>query len=236
MKQKGLFISIEGIDGSGKTTQINLLSDYLINNHHDIVVTKEPGGTKIAEKIRDVVLNPDTETNDEKMHPETEALLFAAGRAQHVRHLIKPALEAGKIVLCDRFVDSSLVYQGVVRNLGIEKVMAINSLAIDNCLPDLTICFTLPIDVVMERLLSRDRKLDRIEKDIDEDFYKKLIASYEELAKLYPKRVYLLDANDDIKIVFEKIKQLISHLYPELVRLVEPEIIECKGISRQLHP
>ena len=115
---KGYFITFEGPDGSGKTTQINLLKEYLVNKGHDVIVTREPGGTPISEAIRNIILD----TRHKEMNAITEMLLYAAARAQHVAQLIKPALDQGKIVLCDRFVDSSVAYQGVGRNLGIEIV------------------------------------------------------------------------------------------------------------------
>ena len=115
---KGYFITFEGPDGSGKTTQINLLKEYLVNKGHDVIVTREPGGTPISEAIRNIILD----TRHKEMNAITEMLLYAAARAQHVAQLIKPALDQGKIVLCDRFVDSSVAYQGVGRNLGIEMI------------------------------------------------------------------------------------------------------------------
>jgi dTMP kinase len=134
---KGLFISIEGPDGSGKSTQIKLLRDYLQNKGYDIALTREPGGTQISEKIRNIILDKENKS----MHSRTEALLYAASRAQHVEEIIKPALKENKIVICDRFVDSSLIYQGIGRGLGIENIYDLNLFAMQDVIPDLTLLF-----------------------------------------------------------------------------------------------
>ena len=165
---KGYFITFEGPDGSGKTTQINLLKEYLIKKGYDILVTREPGGTPISEAIREIILD----TKYEEMNPVTEMLLYAASRAQHVAQLIKPALAQGKIVLCDRFVDSSIAYQGVGRNLGIEIVEEINKVALQGIVPDLTLFFDIDPEIGLKRGMGRGRKADRLELE-DIAFHKK---------------------------------------------------------------
>ena len=137
---KGKFITVEGTDGSGKSTQLKLLMDYLGTKNCDVVFTREPGGTEISEKIRDVILD----INNKEMTDMTEALLYAAARAQHVQQKIIPAINEGKVVICDRFVDSSIAYQGAARGLGTDNIMQINSFALNGIMPDLTLFFDLP--------------------------------------------------------------------------------------------
>ena len=130
----GLFITMEGTDGAGKSTQLNLLNDYLKNKGFNVVFVREPGGTKISEKIRDIILDID----NQEMHYMTETLLYASSRAQLVNQVILPELKKGSVVLCDRFVDSSIVYQGIARNIGIDIVKKINNIATGGLIPDIT--------------------------------------------------------------------------------------------------
>ena len=152
----GYFISFEGVDGSGKSTQISKLNEYLEAGGYEVVLSREPGGTDIGEQIRSVILDP----NNQGMTAVTEALLYAASRAQHVHDVIAPAVEAGKVVICDRFVDSSIAYQQYGRKLG-ECVRIINGYAIDGCMPDLTFLLKVKPDVGGTRIGSREK--DRIE-------------------------------------------------------------------------
>ena len=209
MQNNGFFISIEGIDGAGKTTQIKLLYQYLINNGYEVVLTKEPGGTSISNKIREIILSNDTETEVEKMFPETEALLFASARAQHVRQVIRPALQEGKIVLSDRFIDSSLAYQGELRGLGIEKVFKLNQFAVENTMPNLTICLSLPLSEVKNRFMAKS--LDRIEKSFNEEYWSKILLANEKLSKKFPERFIIVDANRSI----EEIHTEIIHIFEQ---------------------
>jgi dTMP kinase len=186
---KGLFITFEGVDGCGKSTQLRLLGEHLSQQGYDLLFTREPGGCDIAEKIRELLL--DVENNE--MDSKTEALLYAAARAQHVAQVIKPAMEAGKIVLCDRFVDSSIAYQGVGRGLGINDVMAINRFAMAGIMPDKTFFLDFPPDLAFERM-SKKRVHDRLELE-KMHFHETLYNGFIQLSKLYPERIIRVDAS-----------------------------------------
>ena len=162
--EKGKFIVFEGGDKSGKTTQIQLLKKYLEDNNKEVLLTREPGGTNsvIAEKIRETILNKD----HKEMHARTELLLFLASRAQHVEEIVKPALEQGKIVLCDRFDGSSFAYQGVARKLDLEEIKVMNSWAKDNLKPDLVIYVDITPEEADKR--RRDDKHDRLDRETEE--------------------------------------------------------------------
>ena len=176
---KGLFISFEGGDGSGKSTQFRLFAEYLRNRGFDVVTTREPGGTRISEKIRGILLDPECT----EMGSLTEALLFAASRAQHVDELIRPSVEAGKIVLCDRFVDSSIVYQGFGRGLG-EQVASINSYAVRGLYPDVT--FLLDVSPELGRRRNgKTGKNDRLENQSME-YHSMVAEGYRKLAAAEP--------------------------------------------------
>lgn len=200
---KGLFITIEGPDASGKSTQIKLLKDYLQNKGYDIVLTREPGGTKISEKIRSIILDKENKT----MNSRTEALLYAASRAQHVEELIKPALKENKIVICDRFVDSSLIYQGIGRNLGMENIYNLNLFAMEDVIPDLTLLLDIDKDKAKKRKEKRGN-LDRLESEKDV-FHEDVFNGYRKLKDLYPKRIKTVKANGNIKQVHEEIINII---------------------------
>lgn len=196
---KGRFITIEGPDGSGKTTQINLMKDYLEKEGYHVHLTREPGGTAISEKIRDLILSP--ENHD--MCDMTEALLYAASRAQHVEQKIKPLLEQGEVVICDRFVDSSVVYQGVARNLGIDNIEAINSFATAGLVPNIT--FLLYIDAEEGiRRKSEQQTLDRLEGEKIE-FHQTVCDGYKILAKKHTDRIQFIDASKNIEDIHEEI-------------------------------
>lgn len=207
--KKGLFISIEGPDGSGKSTQIENIKQFFKDKGLDIVFTREPGGTAISERIREIILD----NNCDEMCDMTEAMLYAASRAQHVHQVIKPALEAGKIVVCDRFVDSSIAYQGYGRELG-EPVSIINSFAIGDCIPDVT--FLMKLDPrVGRRRISTDVQ-DRLEREAD-DFHIKVFEGYLELEKKYPERFFGIDASRSIaeikEDIYKKLEELIEGVY-----------------------
>ena len=202
---KGYFITFEGPDGCGKTTQIERLREYLSSKGFDIVLTREPGGTPISEKIRAILLDPENKEES----GVTEALLYAASRAQHVAEKIKPALEEGKIVLCDRFMDSSLAYQAYARDLG-EDVISINMFAIQGCSPDLTIFLDLDPEIGQKRQVERG-KLDRLEQE-GLSFQKKVYDGYQQLIKKYPDRIKVVDADRDPDSISKDIICLIQSL------------------------
>ena len=192
---KGLFITFEGGEGSGKTTVCNYVYKQLLEAGYDVVHTREPGGSNIAEQIRNVILS----VENTAMDCRTEALLYAASRRQHLVEKVLPALKAGKIVICDRFVDSSLAYQGHARGIGIDEVMSINRFAIDNCMPDLT----LYLDVTPETGLSRiqvRKDLNRL--DIESlNFHHRVHEGYHIVCDQYPERIKVIDAEKPLDIV-----------------------------------
>lgn len=186
---KGLFITLEGPDGSGKSTQIEYLREYFHDRGIETVLTREPGGTEIGEKLRDIIL--DRANRD--MCDMAEALLYAASRAQHVNQLIRPALEDGKVVVCDRFIDSSIAYQGYGRELG-EAVRIINEFAVDGCMPDLTFLMEISPEIGKSRIKSESQ--DRLEQEKIE-FHNRVYAGYREIARIYPQRFVEINAERD---------------------------------------
>ena len=184
----GMFLSMEGMDGSGKTTQMNAMADALDRWGFEVVRSREPGGCAISEKIRALLLDPENKAMDDT----TEAILYAAARAQHVRQVIRPALQAGKTVLCDRFVDSSVAYQGGGRQLGVDTVLTINRQAVDGTMPNLTIYLDIAQEAAMRRRAASS-KLDRIEQ-ADDGFRERTEAAYHELIRREPARFVVVDA------------------------------------------
>jgi dTMP kinase len=183
---KGLFITIEGPDGSGKSTQIQYMKEYFEAHHIPCLFTREPGGTPIGEKLRNIILDK----GNAEMCDMAEALLYAASRAQHVEELIKPALDKGKVVVCDRFIDSSIAYQGYGRELG-DAVRIINEFAVCGCMPDLTFLMELDPSVGKSRISAdvQDRlELEKIE------FHNRVFEGYQEIAKVYADRFACINA------------------------------------------
>ncbi len=210
MKQ-GIFITFEGPDGAGKTTQITAAKNYLEAHGFDVVLTREPGGTPAAERIRDVILDPANTGLD----PMAEAFLYAASRADHVSKVILPALEAGKVVISDRFVDSSYAYQGVGRGLG-EAVRTINAYATRGRMPDLTVLLLLDPEAGRKRIEARiargeEAQLDRLERE-KIDFHTKVYEGYKALADEEPDRIELLDASGGIAEIASKIRARLDKL------------------------
>ncbi len=205
---RGVFISMEGPDGSGKSTQIKLLCDYLKGLGYDVVLTREPGGTFVGEKIRAIILDKE----HHEMGDRTESLLFAAARAQHVDQVIKPALEAGQIVVCDRFIDSSIVYQGYGRGLG-DSVRVINEYAIDGCLPDRTLLLLVDPKTGKDRIAEKDQ--DRLEL-MDISFHEKVYQGYLELMKLYPKRIFAIDGKGNVDEIAMEVRKHVDQLLFEV--------------------
>jgi len=205
LMKRGLFITAEGTDGSGKTTQIKLLESYLKDRGFE-VVTREPGGTKIGEKIRSIILDPD----NTKMSYITEMMLYASARAQLVSEFIKPSLEQGKVVICDRFVDSSYVYQGFGRNIDIELIEKVNSIALDGIMPDVTLFFDVDPSVALLRRI-RSTGADRIEQETM-DFHRKVYEGYKKLISKYPDRIKVIDSNRSIEEIFLDVKANIDKI------------------------
>lgn len=201
---RGFFITFEGGDGSGKSTQISILKESLIEKGYDVILTREPGGTDISEKIRELILDPE----NGEMEDITEAYLYAAARAQLVRQLIKPALEEGKVVICDRFVDSSIAYQGFGRGLG-DAVGVINTYAVDDCMPDLTILLKLDPERGSSRIAGREH--DRIEQASD-DFHRKVYEGYLKLEEKYPDRILGVDASGTIQEIADEISRRVDEI------------------------
>lgn len=203
---KGKFITVEGTDGAGKTTQIELLVEYLKKAGHDVVLTREPGGTDISEKIRELILDVDNSA----MTDVTEAILYAASRAQHVSEKIVPAISQGKIVICDRFVDSSLAYQGYARGLDLKLIEDINSYAVNGVEPAMTLFFDLEPQEGIKRKKNM-HSLDRIEKE-KLDFHYKVYEGYKDLMKKYPERIKQIDANKSIEDVHKDVLKYIKEI------------------------
>ena len=201
---RGFFITFEGGDGSGKSTQIGILRDRLKEAGYDVILTREPGGTQISEKIRDLILDPDNSEMDDM----TEAMLYAAARSQLVRQLIKPALSEGKVVICDRFVDSSIAYQAYGRGLG-DAVGVINTYAVDDCMPDLTILLKLDPKRGSTRIAGREH--DRIEQASDE-FHRKVYEGYLKLEEMYPERILGIDAAGTIGEIADEISRRVNEI------------------------
>ena len=203
---RGLFITMEGPDGAGKTTQIERLKAYLAEKGYDVLLTREPGGTAISEEVREILLDP----AHKEMKPATELLLYAAARAQLVGEVIGPAVEAGKAVISDRFVDSSVVYQGIARNLGVETVYAVNRPAIGEYMPDVTFLLDLPAEVGIARKKNQ-AELDRMEQESIE-FHKKVAEGYRILAARDPGRIRTIDATLPIDTICDMIKGRVDEL------------------------
>ena len=197
---RGKFITFEGADGSGKTTQIEKVKTYLEQRGQKCILTREPGGSDLGNKIREILLHYDGEVDS-----LCELLLYMADRAQHVKKIIIPALNAGLTVLCDRYTDSSVAYQGYARGLDIERIMELNKIATDGLEPDLTIVFDVETEVAMQRV---GEIKDRLEQEGIE-FHKKLRNGYLELSKKFPERIKVINSNLGIDEVFEQVKNIL---------------------------
>ena len=203
-RPRGMFITLEGSDGTGKSTQIALLKQYLERRGYEIVLSREPGGCPISERIREVILSLDSRG----MSAECEALLYAASRVEHVREVIEPALNCGKIVICDRFLDSSLAYQAYGRELGEDFIRQINGPAVCRVFPDLTLLLELD-RADARRRMEKGAPLDRLEIE-REDFFARVQAGYEALAAAEPERIARIDASRPIEAVFESVRSAVD--------------------------
>jgi dTMP kinase len=206
MISTGFFITIEGPEGAGKTSVMEDVFEQLKIEGYDLISTREPGGIRISERIREVIL--DNELTE--MDGRTEALLYAAARRQHLVEKIEPALARGKIVLCDRFVDASLAYQGFARGLGIDEVLSINEFAIGKLMPDLTLYFDLDPEIGLKRITKNDnRELNRL--DVESlSFHQEVRKGYQEVLKRYPERIQVIDASQSQEEVTKYVLNLLK--------------------------
>lgn len=203
---KGMFITFEGGEGAGKSTVINKVYEELVKKNLSCMITREPGGIDIAEQIREVILN----VKNTKMDARTEALLYAAARRQHLAEKVIPALEEGKIVLCDRFLHSSLAYQGYARGLGIEEVYEINKFAIDSYMPDLVILFDIEPKLGLERInKNKGREINRLDKE-NMDFHDKVREGYSILMEKYNHNIVKVDASGAVDEVYLEVSKIIN--------------------------
>jgi len=207
-----LFITFEGVEGSGKTTQIQRLKRYLTRKGIPCKVTREPGGCPIGEKIRKILLNPD----HQEMSPLTELLLYEASRAQHVIEVVKPFLKKGMIVLCDRFSDASIAYQGYGRKVDLKWVERLNRLSSQGIKPDVTFLLDCPSDIGLKRALQRNKTLKKEKEERFErekiQFHHRVRRGYFSIAKKEPHRVKVIDTREGEEKVFEKIRRIVDEL------------------------
>lgn len=201
-----MFITFEGGEGAGKSTILERLVQRLTKEGYQVLATREPGGIPISEKIREVILDP----NHTEMDARTEALLYAAARRQHLVEKVEPAIAEGKIVLCDRFVDSSLAYQGAARGLGIDEVFQINQFAIQDRMPDLTLFFDVTPEEGLKRISeNKDREQNRLDLEAL-DFHQNVYEAYQQLLEKFPKRMHRINAKFDIIEVEEEAYKMIK--------------------------
>ena len=205
---KGIFVTFEGIEGSGKSTQVRMLVEYLKEHKLDYITTREPGGTPIAESIRTLLLDP----GNAEMLPATELLLYCASRAQHTGELILPALAAGKIVICDRYYDSTYAYQGAARRLDEQMIETLTKMASFDTQPDLTVLLDVPVQAGLLRI--KDRTLDRLEQE-DISFHERVRQHYLSIAKKYSSRFLVLNGLDDPDQIHRQIIQSLTVLIGE---------------------
>ena len=201
--EQGLFITFEGADGCGKTTQLKLLAEYLTQKGYEVVITREPGAKGLGEKIREILLNYEGDVSD-----RCESFLFLADRAQHIDMIVNPAVESGKIVLCDRHTDSSVAYQGYGRGLPVERIKMLNELAVNGRHPDLTFVFDIDVETSMNRV---GQVKDRME-SAGMEFFNRVREGYLEIAKQEPQRVKVLDASKSVDEIHTEVVKLFEEL------------------------
>ena len=202
--KRGLFITVEGTDGSGKTTQIGFMNDYFKGAGHEVLLTREPGGTRISEKVRSIILEPD----HTEMGNITEFLLYSAARAQLVHEVIRPSLEKGMIVVCDRYVDSSYAYQGYGRGLDLKVLESISEIAIGGLIPDMTFFFDLDPETALNRRFASTLS-DRIENERLE-FHKRVYSGYLRLVDKYPERIRRIDAGKSADSIWAEVRGILD--------------------------
>ena len=202
--KKGYFITFEGVDGCGKTTQMKLLAEYLQNKGYEVVITREPGSRGLGEKIREILLHYEGDVSS-----DAESFLFLADRAQNIDEIVNPAVSAGKIVLCDRHTDSTIAYQGYGRGIDIKKLTLLNDIAVGGRKPDMTFVFDIDIDTSMKRV---GQEKDRMESS-GADFFNKVRNGYLEIGKQEPERVKILDAAKSIEEIFKEVSKYTEVLF-----------------------
>jgi len=208
MSHKGLFITVEGIEGAGKTTALEFMQQYLVQKGRDVVMTREPGGTQVAEAIRNLLLH---EFYEEKMCKETELLLFFASRAQHINQVIKPALKLNKIILCDRFTDASYAYQCGGRGIPEERIAILEKWTQKDLRPDIVILLDLPVEMGLERIHQRGDEHDRIEQE-KIHFFEKVRNAYLERAKKFPDCYHVIDSSITIDSMKQQLQKLMDDI------------------------
>ncbi len=199
--KKGLFITFEGADGCGKTTQINLLKNYLENQGYQVVLTREPGAKGLGEKVREILLNYEGAVSD-----RCESFLFLADRAQNIDIIVNPAVNEGKIVLCDRHIDSTVAYQGYGRGLDIDRIKMLNNIATNGRKPDLTIVFDIDVETSMQRV---GKNKDRME-SAGIEFHNRVREGYLKIAKEEPERIKVVNSIQTVNDVFEEVKKIVN--------------------------
>ena len=199
--KKGLFITFEGADGCGKTTQINLLKNYLENQGYQVVLTREPGAKGLGEKVREILLNYEGTVSD-----RCESFLFLADRAQNIDIIVNPAVNEGKIVLCDRHIDSTVAYQGYGRGLDIDRIKMLNNIATNGRKPDLTIVFDIDVETSMQRV---GKNKDRME-SAGIEFHNRVREGYLKIAKEEPERIKVVNSIQTVNDVFEEVKKIVN--------------------------
>ncbi len=207
---KGILITFEGPEGAGKTTVLQHILPELAKQDIDIITTREPGGIRIAEAIREIILAPENTAIDGK----TELLLFAAARRQHLNEKVLPALADGKLVIIDRFIDSSVAYQGYARGIPVSDVETINNFATDGLLPDLTLYFDVDTAIGLARVMTGDREVNRLDLEAQE-MHEKVRAGYQKIAALHPERIITIDASQVLDQVIADTLFAIKTKFPE---------------------
>ena len=231
---RGYFITFEGLDGSGKTTQLRRLAASLEAEGHDIVTLRQPGGTALGDRIRSIILDSKSESAVGPIAPATEMALMFADRAQSIAEIILPALAAGSIVLCDRYTDSSEAYQGGGRQLGSERILAMHAAACDNLQPDLTILLLPPLQASLRRARRRNQRHvaqqgtdeNRFERESN-DFYRRIYEKYEEIAAREPHRVAVISRNDSIEEIEKEIHAIVANRITSAERPVTASTLEA---------